>query len=98
MLTGGGWSSAAEAALPGAQEVQIVTYVERESIQPGWSVWASDGEELGAVIRVEPATIVVKKGGLISRELNVPRESVVEVETGRVEVGLTRSQIESAAK
>jgi hypothetical protein len=78
--------------------VQVVTFVERESIQPGWSVWASDGEELGAIIRVEPDKLVVKKGGLIARELNVPREAVTEVETGRVELGMTRSEIESAGK
>jgi hypothetical protein len=80
------------------QEVQIVTYVEREGIQPGWSVWASDGEELGAVIHVEPDKLVVKKSGIISRELSVPREAVAEVETGRVELNMTRSEIEHAAK
>jgi hypothetical protein len=78
--------------------VHVVTYVERESIQPGWSVWASDGEELGAIIRVEPEALIVKKGGLISREMSVPRDAVVEVETGRVELGMTRSQIESGGK
>jgi hypothetical protein len=83
---------------PRRQEVHVVTYVERESIQPGWSVWASDGEDLGAIIRVEPEAIIVKKGGLISRELSVPRDAVVEVETGRVELNKTRSEIESASK
>jgi hypothetical protein len=78
--------------------VQVVTYVEREGIQPGWSVWASDGEDLGAIIRVEPEAIIVKKGGLISRELSVPRGAVAEVETGRVELNMTRSEIESAGK
>jgi hypothetical protein len=80
------------------QEVPSVTHVERESIQPGWSVWASDGEELGAIIRVEPDKLVVKKGGLISHEMNVPRDAVTEVETGRVELGMTRGEIESAGK
>jgi hypothetical protein len=41
---------------------------------------------------------VVKKGGLIARELNGPRDAVTEVETGRVELGMTRSEIESAGK
>ena len=72
-----------------------MTYVERESIQPGWSGWASDGEQLGDVIRVEPEAIIVKKGGLIPRELAVPRDAVVDVETGRVEIGMTRSELEA---
>jgi len=78
--------------MPGGE---VMTYVERESIQPGWSVWASDGEQLGDVIRVEPESIIVKKGGLIPREMAVPRDTVVDVETGRVEIGMTRSELEA---
>jgi hypothetical protein len=59
-------------------------------------VWSSDGAELGQVTRVDPNEIKVKKGGLISRELTVPRSAVRETETGRVELELTKAEAEGA--
>ena len=41
-----------------------MTFGTDQSIQPGWTVCASDGEELGTVVSVDPETIHVKKGGL----------------------------------
>ena len=73
-----------------------MTFVERDSIQPGWTVWTSDGSELGIVIQVGPNEIRVKKGGLISKELTVPRSAVRETETGRVELDMTKSEAESS--
>ena len=29
-------------------------------IQQGWSVWASDGKQIGTVVSVDPQVIVVK--------------------------------------
>jgi uncharacterized protein DUF2171 len=73
-----------------------VTYVERDSIQPGWTVWSSDGAELGQVIQVGPDEIKVKKGGLLSsKEMTFPRSAVRETETGRVELDLTKSEAEA---
>jgi hypothetical protein len=69
--------------------------VQVEMIQPGWSVFASDGQEIGTVIGVESDGIRIKKGGLLGGELRVPRTSVQEVETGRVELSITKKEAES---
>jgi hypothetical protein len=66
-----------------------------EEIQPGWTVFGSDGEELGKVVAVDAMTLRVKKGGLLAREVSVPRSSVADVETGRVELSLTKREAES---
>jgi hypothetical protein len=75
----------------------MTSYMESEGIQSGWTVWTSDGQELGTVIGTNSTTIRVKKGGLISKEIEVPRSAVEEVETGRVELNLTKSEAESQA-
>lgn len=67
--------------------------VDREMVQPGWEVWTRDGELLGKVIQVEGAMLKVKKGGLIGGEVIVPRDSIREVEEGRVEVELTKQEV-----
>jgi hypothetical protein len=64
-----------------------------EEIQPGWTVWASDGTELGRVMSVEGGTIHIKKNGLLGGELTVPLSAVTDVETGRVEVSMTKEEV-----
>jgi hypothetical protein len=64
-----------------------------EGIQPGWTVWASDGEELGKVVALDPETIHVKRGGLRGGENAVPRTAVDEVETGRVDLSMTKQEL-----
>ena len=61
-----------------------------EPIQPGSHVFTSDGAELGTVIRVEPTTIIVKTGGLLGDEIQVPRSLVAEVEGSHVELSVTK--------
>lgn len=75
-----------------------MTYAAQESIQPGWTVWSSDGAELGTVTGVDQTSIKIKKGGLISRELTLPRTAVRETETGRVELDLTKDEAESEGR
>jgi hypothetical protein len=64
-------------------------------IQTGWSVWTVDGQELGTIIGTDPASIRVKKRGLLGGEVLVPRDKVDEVETGRVELVLTKDEVEA---
>lgn len=66
---------------------------EAEGIQSGWTVWASDGKELGTVISVDPQTILVKESGLLGGKLEVPRDAVGEVEIGRVELSVTKQEL-----
>jgi hypothetical protein len=75
----------------------MTSYVNSEGIQSGWTVWSSDGQELGTVIGTDQTMIRIKKGGLLSKELLVPRTAVEEVETGRVELNMTKSEVESQA-
>jgi hypothetical protein len=64
-------------------------------IQPGWSVWASDGKELGTVVSLDLQTIVVKENGLLGGKISVPRAAVDEVETGRVELSMTEADLKA---
>jgi hypothetical protein len=63
-----------------------------EAIQSDWSVWTADGTELGTIIAVEPTELRVKKNGLLGGEVTIPRDAVDEVETGRVEITLTKKE------
>ena len=75
----------------------MTSYVNSEGIQSGWTVWSSDGQQLGTVIGTDQTTIRIKKGGLLSKEMNIPRSAIEEVETGRVELNMTKSEAESQA-
>ena len=72
----------------------MTTSFERVTIQTGWTVWTADGLELGTIIATDPNSLSVKKRGLIGGVIQVPRDSVNDVETGRVELAVTRLQIE----
>lgn len=70
--------------------------VETEMIQPGWTVCTSDGHELGTVRTMDHGTIVIKEKGLLrSKELHIPRTAVSYVETGRVDLSISKKEAES---
>lgn len=73
-----------------------MTFGTDQSIQPGWTVYASDGEELGTIVALDQQSIQVKKGGLLGGQLEVPRTAVDEVETGRVELSMTKKELAAA--
>jgi len=73
-----------------------MTFGTEQSIQPGWTVVASDGEELGTVVSLDPETIHLKKAGLLGGQLDVPRSAVEEIETGRVELSMTKSELNAS--
>jgi hypothetical protein len=73
----------------------MTTDFDREIIQTGWSVWTSDGQELGTIIATDATSLRVKKRGLLGGEVEVPRDAVDEVETGRVELSMTKSEVEA---
>ncbi|HEY3073269.1 MAG TPA: DUF2171 domain-containing protein [Candidatus Limnocylindrales bacterium] len=75
----------------------MTSYIDSEGIQSGWTVWTSDGQQLGTVIGTDQESIKVKKGGLLSKEMLIPRSAIEEVETGRVELNLTKSEAEAQA-
>jgi hypothetical protein len=73
----------------------MTTDFDREIIQTGWSVWTSDGQELGTIIATDATSLRVKKRGLLGGEVEVPRDAVDEVETGRVELSVTKREVEA---
>jgi len=74
-----------------------MTFANAEPIQPGWVVWTSDGTELGTVIATDPTSFRVKKSGLRGGEVTVPRTAIDEVETGRIELKLSKDEVASAS-
>ena len=70
-----------------------MSMIDTDMIQPGWTVVDSSGEEIGTVSNAEGAEIVVKKPGLLGGEVHVPRNSVIEVETGRVEINKAKNEL-----
>jgi hypothetical protein len=71
------------------------TDFDKEMIQTGWSVWTADGQELGTIISTDATSLQVKKRGLLGGEVQVPRDSVEDVETGRVELSVTKNELEA---
>jgi hypothetical protein len=67
-----------------------------DMIQPGWTVVDADGEDIGTVVDSQGDSFTVKKGGLMGGEYHVPRTAVTEVETGRVEISMSRKELETA--
>lgn len=73
----------------------MTTDFDKEMIQTGWSVWTADGQELGTIISTDATSLRVKKRGLLGGEVQVPRDSVEDVETGRVELSVTKNELEA---
>lgn len=73
--------------------------LQTDDIQAGWEVCSSDGHDVGKVVRIEGPTLVIKHGGLLrSHEWRVPRTAVSDVETGRVELSITKSELQQQQK
>ena len=67
----------------------------KDMIQTGWSVWTSDGLELGTIIGTDATSMRIKKKGLLGGEVQVPRSRIDEVETGHVELAMTKSEVDA---
>jgi hypothetical protein len=61
-----------------------------EEIQPGWTVWDRDGNEVGVVVAASGPSLKVKVGG---KEVDVPNTSVSYIETGRVELNVSKNDL-----
>ncbi|MEP7378180.1 MAG: DUF2171 domain-containing protein [Chloroflexota bacterium] len=64
-----------------------------EEIQPGWRVFDASGEELGTVIGIDPDVIRIQRVGVMGGVWRAPLDSVREIETGRIELGLTKEDL-----
>jgi hypothetical protein len=66
-----------------------------EMIQPGWKVVGNDGNDVGSVATIDEHTLVVKKRGLLGdKEVHLPRHTVGDVEEGRVELNVSKHDVE----
>ena len=75
-----------------------MTYMDTTEIQSGWMVCANDGKEIGTVAGTDATTIQVKKSGMLGGMLTIPRDAVADIETGRVELSMTKEEAEAAGK
>ncbi len=64
-----------------------------DEIQPGWKVVGGDGREIGTVVGTSADGVRVRQEGLGSGEWTVPADAVDEVETGRVDVSMTKDEL-----
>ena len=64
-------------------------------IQQGWTVWASDGKQLGTVVSVDPQVIVVKEDGVLGGRIDVPSSAVDEIETDRIDLSMTKQELKT---
>jgi len=67
--------------------------IDNETIQPGWRVVDANGDDIGTVVEADGPSITVKKSGLLGGEVHVPRDSITEVETGRVEINRAKDDL-----
>lgn len=81
-----------------------MTAVSWKAIQHGWRVRSSDGEDVGVVFLVvgdENADIfdgLSVSGGFFSDPRYVPSEQVAEITEGRIELRVSRAEIEALPK
>ncbi len=64
-----------------------------EMIQPGWRVVDANGDDIGTVVEAEGSEITVKKSGILGGQVQIPRDAVAEIETGRVEINRAMSDL-----
>jgi hypothetical protein len=61
-------------------------------IEPGATVYGSDGEKLGAIMEIGPDYIVVEKGLFFPTDYFVPNGAIASVEPDRITLTLTRDE------
>jgi hypothetical protein len=64
-----------------------------DEIQPGWRVIDANGEELGTVLSVDRETISIQRLGLMGGVWHAPVASVRDVETGRIELAMSKADL-----
>jgi hypothetical protein len=65
-----------------------------ETVQPGWDVYSSEGEDVGDVAEVTPRYIRIHKGGMFFKgDLYVPRSAVTRVEDRGVWLNVAKADV-----
>lgn len=63
-------------------------------VRAGFDVYGADGEKIGTVADASNNYFVIEKGSLFTTDLFVPTSAVAAVLDDRVELSLTKEQIE----
>ena len=66
-----------------------------EEIQPGWMVYDNQGEEVGRVVSAAGPMVIAK--GNNGKDFEVPNGAIANVETGRVELNMSKRDIQNRA-
>lgn len=61
-------------------------------VEPGASVFGSDGEKLGSIMEIGPDYIVVEKGLFFPTDYFVPNGAIASVEPERITLTMTRDE------
>lgn len=59
-------------------------------VEPGSSVYGSDGEKLGSIVEIGPNYVVVEKGLFFPTDYFVPNDAIASTEAGRITLAVTR--------
>jgi hypothetical protein len=63
------------------------------SVQPGWEVFSSEGDDIGDVAEVSTQYIRIHQGKLFKGNLYVPRSAIARVEDRGVWLKVPKSEI-----
>ena len=61
-------------------------------VEPGASVYGSDGEKLGSIMEIGPDYIVVEKGLFFPTDYFVPNGAIASVEPDRINLTMTKDE------
>jgi len=71
----------------------VVSGADVLAIQPGSTVRASDGTDVGTVVSVQPDAITVKRKRLLGGTMRIPRSLIKEADEGLVELQVPAGQL-----
>ena len=74
-----------------------MTFTDIETIQPGWKVYDSSGNEVGEVAEVTRAYLRIKQSGLLKGDGYAPRESIENAEDHGVYLKVGKSELSKEA-
>jgi hypothetical protein len=67
-------------------------------VQPGWSVYTADGDELGTIKEVSDSVVRIKKRGLLGGTISVASADIASAEPDHVSLARTREELDAASR
>jgi uncharacterized protein (TIGR02271 family) len=66
-----------------------------QRIQPGWSVYGSDGAKIGEISDLGPNYVLVSKGLLFPKDIYIPSSAITAIRADYIELNVSKDQIDS---